>query len=136
DAVEYRLDDHLTVFSRQLCQLRDFVDQISFCHTLLCPPDSIATMASPEPVNLYNLLKFQGFCASSFSPSHLGCLMPGIRVPTIPEAPKPPTSTNSRTRCAGPAAFPGWAAIQRCRRTANLAASSGPFRDEPEPAFR
>src|SRR5205085_12587226 len=35
-------------------------------------PDLKGTIASAETtVNLYNLLKFQGFCASSFSPRQL-----------------------------------------------------------------
>ena len=37
DAVEDGLDDDFTILARQLRQAGDFIDQISFCHTLLAP---------------------------------------------------------------------------------------------------
>src|SRR6478752_577974 len=83
----------------------------------------------PGESGLHQLLKFIGFCASSFSVSRT------FDCSAKPEAEslKPAflTSTKSKNPCAGPAFFPGSGATGTGLQRASLPTFYGPYRDAP-----
>src|SRR5581483_1642502 len=122
NTVKDRLDNHFAILAGQFDQTRHLIDQIRFCHGL--SPNLLQTIRARVQrgcprvawgIHSHNLLKFQGLLASA-----------GF-------AGRETISTSSKTRPAGPSAFPSLVATEKRPRKADRAMTYVPPLDALRP---